>query len=718
MAAEPAAATVWDSVRESLSLANYRPILRQELTWARLKNRRGSPYAMLAERPRKYWRLTPQDDFIASRMDGTRRVSDLVIEYFHRFGRFGFDRIAKLVSDLRNAGFLMDPPRDVYKQLTSGLHPETRPKKPSRWEGNALRLRLPLRGIDPLVTRMHDRFGWVFFKPPVLALTVVVTVVGLAAFISLLRSGHDPFAPIGNSGLAGLVALVVAYYAVVFVHESAHAITCKHFGRQVPQGGFMLYYFVPAFYVDVTDAWLEPWYRRILIFWAGPYSGFMLAGTASIIVWLLPGGLVGTILFKLAVAAYINNAFNLMPLLLLDGYWILEEWLSTPGLRQRALDFIRGPLWHRVLDRKRLTRQEAFFTVFGALSAVYSFLSIYVAFLYWGRRVKPIVRPLWETPGFLARALVVVIIAFVAIPLGIRFGGQLWKYQKVLRRAPEAARKALTTIRIRDRLRLLRDLGFLSSLPLPSLERLARAARVREVSAGSAVIRQGERGDEFYIVGEGEAEIMVREGGEDTVVERISVGGFFGERALLGTGIRQATVRAVGPMKLLVFGQKTFWSELGGTVAWETQVRGALEERERLGALALFAEAAPRQLDLLAVKLQVRGFQAGETLVRQGEPGDAFYIVRAGSVEVVARQEGRSRRLSILGPGEFFGEVALLRNQPRTATVRGKTDGSVWRLERDDFRDLLGRYLQLEGQIGRIADARVPRGHSVVEPAA
>ena len=47
------------------------------------------------------------------------------------------------------------------------------------------------------------------------------------------------------------------------------------------------------------------------------------------------------------------------------------------------------------------------------------------------------------------------------------------------------------------------------------------------------------------------------------------------------------------------------------------------------------------------------------------------------------------------------------------ATVRGKTDGSVWRLERQDFRDLLGRYLDLDAQLAGIADARVPRGHSV-----
>jgi CRP-like cAMP-binding protein/Zn-dependent protease len=706
-------ASVWDQVSEAVSVANYRPRLRADLTWARLKTRRGTRYAILADRPRLYLRFNPLDDFVASRMDGSRRISDLVVDYFRQFGRFGFDRIATLVTDLRNAGFLVDPPRDIYQALQRRLQPQAPPQRTRRWEGTALRLRLPLRGIDPVVGRLHDRVRWIFTKPA-LGLTAAICLTGLVAFVAEIRAGHDPFAPIANSGVAGLIALVLAFYLVIFIHESAHAVTAKHFGRQVNEGGFMLYYFIPAFYVNVTDAWLVPWYRRVAIFWAGPYSGFVLAGFCSLLVAFVPGpALVMTVLFKIAVAAYINNLLNLMPLLLLDGYWILEEFVETPRLRQKALDFVRGPLWHRLLDRKRLTRKEAFYAVFGSFCAVYSFLSIYIAFLWWGRRLKPIVRPLWVTPGLLAKLVLAVVLAVVAVPLGIRLGRQLWRYQRVIRQAPAAAKKALQTIRVRDRLRLLQGLGFLRALPPASLERLATSARIRDVAEGATIVRQGERGDEFFVIAQGEAVVLVRDAGEDAVVERKGSTDFFGERALLGSGVRQATVKAATPMRLLVFDQRTFWKELGGVVAWESQVRAALEERERLRAVPLFSEATPRQLDLLAVKLAVKPFQRGDQLVRQGDRGDAFYIVREGQVDVLARENGRSRRLSVLGTGEYFGEIALLRDQPRMATVRGKTDGSVWKLERQDFRDLVGRYLDLDSQLVGIADARVPHSHSI-----
>jgi putative peptide zinc metalloprotease protein len=668
---------------------------------------------MLADRPRTYLRLGPEDDYVATQMDGTRRVSDLVVDYFHRFGRFGFDRIASLVSNFRESRFLHDRPRNVYKDLQATLRPAPPPPKRSRWEGTPTKLRLPLYGIDRAVTQVHDRVAWVFFLRPVVVLTAGIFFLGLAAFVAVLRRGGDPFAPIGASHLAGLVALIVGYYLTIFVHESAHALTAKHFGTRVDEGGFVLYYFIPAFYVNVTDAWVVPWKRRIAIFWAGPYSGLVLAGMSSLLVWALPASsLLSALLFKLAVAAYINNVFNLLPLLQLDGYWILEEWSGTPRMRQLALQFVRGPMWHKIADRKPFTRREVFYALFGALTGLYSFLAVYVAVLYWFRRLKPIVRPLWSSPGWLPKLIVGLALTFVALTLGIRLGRVLLTYQAAARRAPAAARKALEALRVRERFRLLAGVAFLRSVPVARLHRLARSARIREIPAGAAAVRQGERGDEFFIIEQGEAEVLVREAGDDRLVAELRAGDFFGEGALLGTGVRQATVRAVTPLRLLVIGHRIFWSELAGAVGWQSRVRAALEERERLQTLPLFAEASPRQLDLLAVKLESRPTRAGDVIVRQGDPGDAFFIVREGRFEVEVEAAGLRQRLNVLEPGDFFGEIALLRNVPRTATVRALGDGSLWRLGREDFRDLLGRYLQLEEQIAGIASSRVARGHS------
>jgi CRP-like cAMP-binding protein len=258
-----------------------------------------------------------------------------------------------------------------------------------------------------------------------------------------------------------------------------------------------------------------------------------------------------------------------------------------------------------------------------------------------------------------------------------------------------------------DRLKLLSDLRFLRGVPPATIERLARAARIRHAATGEVVVRQGERGAEFFVIADGQAEVSVLERGEERVVRRLKPADFFGERALLEAGIRTATVRALTPMRLLVFGEKTFWGELAGPIAWQRKVREALSEREVLKRIPLFADASSRQLDLLAVKLFVIPFDRGSPLVRRGDPGHDFFIVREGRVRAV---DDAGRTLREMGPGDFFGEIALLRDIPRTATVLGVEAGSVWRLGRQDFHELLGQYLALEEEF---EDVAVARGHGM-----
>jgi MFS family permease len=85
-------------------------------------------------------------------------------------------------------------------------------------------------------------------------------------------------------------------------------------------------------------------------------------------------------------------------------------------------------------------------------------------------------------------------------------------------------------------------------------------------------------------------------------------------------------------------------------------------------------ERIARQLDLLHVT-------AGTEVIRQGDVGDRFYIADAGSFEV----EVDGRRIDVVGAGGFFGEIALLHDVPRTATVRALTDGAVWALDQEEF---------------------------------
>jgi MFS family permease len=104
-------------------------------------------------------------------------------------------------------------------------------------------------------------------------------------------------------------------------------------------------------------------------------------------------------------------------------------------------------------------------------------------------------------------------------------------------------------------------------------------------------------------------------------------------------------------------------------------------ELERLRAIAMFAPLPAPTLEHLASNLVRAEVAAGETVFRQGDHGDRFYIVDAGEVAI----EVDGREANVLGPGDYFGEIALLRDIPRTATARARTPAAAYALERDVF---------------------------------
>jgi hypothetical protein len=102
-----------------------------------------------------------------------------------------------------------------------------------------------------------------------------------------------------------------------------------------------------------------------------------------------------------------------------------------------------------------------------------------------------------------------------------------------------------------------------------------------------------------------------------------------------------------------------------GLAAVDRRAGPAPEHVDLLRRVPIFAPLPPAALEALASALRPARFAAGEEIVRAGEPGDSFYVVTEGSVEVAG---------TILGPADSFGEIALLSGGPRTATVRARTD--------------------------------------------
>ena len=111
---------------------------------------------------------------------------------------------------------------------------------------------------------------------------------------------------------------------------------------------------------------------------------------------------------------------------------------------------------------------------------------------------------------------------------------------------------------------------------------------------------------------------------------------------------------------------------------------------EELKKIPFFARLGSRSLSKLMPSVEQRRYRRGSTIVKEGDAGDSYYVIKSGDVQVVALdQDGREVPIAQLGPREGFGEMALLTDQPRYATVVALTDLVVWRVPKSAFEQIL-----------------------------
>lgn len=150
------------------------------------------------------------------------------------------------------------------------------------------------------------------------------------------------------------------------------------------------------------------------------------------------------------------------------------------------------------------------------------------------------------------------------------------------------------------------------------------------------------------------------------------------------------------------------WEQQHGFVAGD-DARPTGVEPERLRAMPLFRDLDSELLPLLASQFTAEPYSAGATVLREGEPGDRFYLIARGQVEVVTLgPTGEERRLAVLSDGESFGEMALLYGTPRSATVRARADCQLLALDRTAFQMLLLTAPSIREALTRQAAARGP----------
>jgi cAMP-dependent protein kinase regulator len=203
-------------------------------------------------------------------------------------------------------------------------------------------------------------------------------------------------------------------------------------------------------------------------------------------------------------------------------------------------------------------------------------------------------------------------------------------------------------------------------------------------SKGDTIISEGEYGDYFYVIARGKVRYEVK----GVIVVTPDVGQF-GELSLLYMSPHTSTVKADAPTtRLFRVDQKTFRFIMQKMTQKLNQ-----DKLELLKGISFLQSLVETDLNRLSAVMVPRRFLVGDRIIAKGDEGDAFYIVKEGEMNVTAISFGKTRYEDVtLGPGDHFGERALVTKEPASANVVALSSGTLFFINKATFEKVLGDY--------------------------
>jgi putative peptide zinc metalloprotease protein len=341
--------------------------LRGDLRVSRQETPAGISFVVKDPATGRFFRLREPEYFIAQQLDGATPVDIIRRRVEEKFGGpVARETVEQFIGTLQRTRLVQVRGAEVGHTPTGG----------GRVRGNCLRLRLKAFNPDHLFDRLVDKVGFCF-TPHFLVFSALLI---LFAFGITLVNRDEIWQEV--SRLYRFHVLLLAWLIIILVsaaHEFAHGLTCKHFGGQVHEIGFMLLYFHPALYCNVSDAWLFPEKgKRLWVTFAGPYFEIFLWAVA-VVTWRVtePGTWLSTVALVVVASSAVKLFFNLNPLIRLDGYYLLSDALGISNLRARAFGYLGRRLTALVGSPGRhvqeaTARERRVYVAYGLLAGGYT----------------------------------------------------------------------------------------------------------------------------------------------------------------------------------------------------------------------------------------------------------------------------------------------------------------------------------------------------------
>lgn len=245
---------------------------------------------------------------------------------------------------------------------------------------------------------------------------------------------------------------------------------------------------------------------------------------------------------------------------------------------------------------------------------------------------------------------------------------------------------------------ILRKFVPANALNFENFEELAGKTVIEEVAAGKALFKEGDTDRKAVYLVEGEVE-LTNSSGQKSIIK---AGTDPARHPLVNQQPRKHTATAISPAKITRIDSDLLdilltWDQLSGIEVDEITIDEGSEEGEeggdwmtRILQSKAFLQVPPANIQAMFMRMQEVPVKAGETIIKQGDDGDYYYIIKSGKCKVTRSSKSNTEiTLATLSDGDAFGEEALLSEAKRNANITMTTDGTLMRLSKEDFNQLL-----------------------------
>ncbi|MFO0599066.1 MAG: cyclic nucleotide-binding domain-containing protein [Myxococcaceae bacterium] len=608
---------------------------------------------------------TPEQANLINLFDGKRTLLEISAEYMNRYGFVPFAAIDELMWGLADNGLLMHPPQNIERlsmvDRTTWIDLIT-PSARARWKTGW-----------PGILRVLELLIW-----PAVAVWVLLTFPRL----ELQPLDVALFYP----------GLMLGF----FMRERFKAAACAGLGFN-PSRAQLVSMLGLVWFVAPETALVTMMDRRsrFLANLAALLGGIC----ATVIAWPWRGVWGGALLVLL---------FDLCPLVTSSLDSIFQVITRQPHLREQLRTYVGVPLLRSVFtfDVKRAGKPLFFTGLFGLAWLGALFYVIFGLGLSTAGQLLELVGHIKGPMQVLAGGGAMALVAICPMPLVLTSFQFIESAFSVLWPSTEGGKTSGGAVSIEA----FRDIPLFSALSDHELKSIADQAREVTYGAGERIVEEGSPGNTFCSIRRGSVVVTRGEISQSPrIVARLGKGDCFGETAIIKNEVRMATVRAVTETVLIELDSKAFEKVVASIGGVEFMV--VLRAASAIGKSKLFRELPPERLSSLASKFVPRSVKAGTNVITMGETGHEFFLIARGQVDVLIKPPGaeEEKKVATLADGEHFGEIALLRNIPRTATVRTTADTLLLVLGRETFLQALQADLALSGRVEEIAAARTPQ---------